>query len=394
VAARWPAFATAISADGMVVAFVEVQTGPGPAPYFAHYVRDRAHGVTLPVGPRVPGYLGISPTAALSGDGRYVTASTVPAGGVPQLAVYDRQLARYTTVSVDAAGGPANDICTDPALTADGSVVAFSSDATDLVADDRNRVADIFVRDLGAGSTRRASVDSGGQPANGSSATPSTSADGRYVVFASDATNLVAGDTNGAQDVFVRDLTAGSTRRVSLDSRGHQGDGDSTGPSISADGRYVTFASAATNLAAGDTNDALDVFVRDLRHGTTNRVSLDSRGRPGDAPSYDASISPNGRYVAFASDATNLVAGDTNELPDVFLRDLRYGSTQRASLTSDGQQGDGLAGRPALSGNGRYLAFAADSTDLVPGQVPDTLDVFVRDRWSHTNFWVNQPAGS
>ena len=151
---------------------------------------------------------------------------------------------------------------------------------------------------------------------------PAISADGRFVAFVSFATNLVPGDTNDATDVFVRDRQTGTTRRVSLGPGGVQGNGGSAGPAISANGRFVAFFSAATNLVPGDTNGTADVFVRDRQTGTTRRVSLGPGGVQGDGDSVGAAISADGRFVAFESDATNLVPGDTNGAPDVFVRSL------------------------------------------------------------------------
>src|SRR5439155_409199 len=151
----------------------------------------------------------------------------------------------------------------NPSLSADGRYVAFASDASNLVTGDTGGRGDIFVRDLQTGVTTRASLDSGGAQGNASSDLPALSADGRYVAFASDASNLVSGDTNNVGDIFVRDLQTGVTTRVSLDSSGTQANGSSSGPAISADGRYVAFTSLANNLVSGDTNNTWDIFVRD-----------------------------------------------------------------------------------------------------------------------------------
>jgi archaellum component FlaF (FlaF/FlaG flagellin family) len=170
--------------------------------------------------------------------------------------------------------------------------------------------------------TERASVDSSGIQGNRNSGNPSISADGRYVAFDSAATNLVPGDTNGLVDVFVHDRQTGRTTRVSVDSKEIQGNNASWEPSISADGRYVAFDSAATNLVPGDTNYVVDVFVHDRQTGQTTRVSVDSNGIQANQESVGlVGISADGRYVAFDSYATNLVPGDTNDLVDVFVHD-------------------------------------------------------------------------
>ena len=224
-------------------------------------------------------------------------------------------------VSVATGGAQGNDTSTEASISADARFVAFWSDASNLVGGDTNGVEDVFVRDRQTGTTELVSVATGGTQGNARSRYPSISSDGRFVVFWSDASNLVAGDTNGSADVFVRDRLSGTTERVSLAAGGAQGNADSLGPSISASGRFVAFWSLATNLVAGDTNAWNDVFVRDRQSATTERVSVATGGAQGDFNSYDPSISADGRFVAFESGATNLVAGDTNGSFDVFLRD-------------------------------------------------------------------------
>jgi hypothetical protein len=204
--------------------------------------------------------------------------------------------------------------------------------------------------------TTRVSVNSNGVQGDGLSAVAAISADGRFVAFHSEAKNLVAGDTNGAIDVFVRDRKTDKTTRVSVNSHGKQGNGDSLFPSISADGRFVTFQSVATNLVGGDTNHVVDSFVRDRKTGKTERVSVDSQGKQGDANSYTGTISADGRFVAFPSHATNLVGGDTNDRDDVFVRDRETGKTTRVSVNSHGKQGNDSSSGASISADGRLLA--------------------------------------
>ena len=203
-----------------------------------------------------------------------------------------------------------------PAISADGRFVAFSSDASNLVAGDTNGRGDIFVRDRLTGTTERLSLASDGTQAN---RLTSISADGRFVTFSSSASNLVAGDTNRQADVFVHDRLTSTTERVSVASDGTQANGDSSFPSISADGRFVTFVSRASTLVAGDTNSRDDVFVHDRQTGTTERVSVASDGTQGNRNSRFSSISADGRFVKFDSAASNLVAGDTNFTYDIFV---------------------------------------------------------------------------
>ena len=171
-----------------------------------------------------------------------------------------------------------------------------------------------------AGTTERVSVDNAGNQGNAASSGVGISGDDRFVVFTSSATNLVPGDTNSVDDVFVRDRQTGTTERVSVDSAGNQGNAGSSGVGISGDGRFVVFTSSATNLVPGDTNSVADVFVRDRQTGTTERVSVDSAGNQGNAGSSGVGISGDGRFVVFTSSATNLVPGDTNSVADVFVR--------------------------------------------------------------------------
>ncbi|MPY76872.1 MAG: hypothetical protein GEU87_21770, partial [Alphaproteobacteria bacterium] len=207
------------------------------------------------------------------------------------------------------------------------------------------------------GDTIRVSVNSAGVEGNNNSFGSSVSADGRYVVFDSAASNLVAGDTNNASDVFVHDTSSGATTRVSVNSAGVEGNDTSFSPSVSADGRYVAFHSAASNLVAGDTNGVSDVLVHDTSSGDTIRVSVDSAGVEGNADSFDLSVSADGRYVAFRSFATTLVAGDTNNAFDVFVHDTSTGDTIRVSVNGAGTEGNNNSFGSSVSADGRYVVF-------------------------------------
>ena len=214
--------------------------------------------------------------------------------------------------------------------------MAFASRADNLVTRDTNGMLDVFVRDMWTNTTTRASVDSSGNQANGTSHRPSLRADGRYVAFESGAGDLVEGDSNGVDDVFVRDLQASTTTRVSVDSSGNQAESGAWSSSISADGRYVAFSSKSPDLVPDDTNWGSDVFVRDLQTNTTLRVSLNSNGEQGNSSrgSYYPAISADGRYVAFESSASNLVPDDTNREADIFVRDLQANITRVSAWTT------------------------------------------------------------
>jgi Tol biopolymer transport system component len=205
-----------------------------------------------------------------------------------------------TRVSVDSAGNQANGRSDDFSISGDGRFVAFSSFADNLVPGDTKNSRDIFVRDLSTNTTTLVSASSSGDRGNGESDFYfSISGDGRFVAFSSEASNLVPGDTNNTQDIFVRDLSTNTTTRVSVDSAGNQGNDFSYAPFISGDGRFITFSSFADNLVPGDTNDSLDIFVRDLSTNTTTRISVDSAGSQGNDASYSPSISGDGRFVTF-----------------------------------------------------------------------------------------------
>ncbi len=251
-------------------------------------------------------------------------------------------------------------------ISADGRYIVFTSNGTNLVSGDTNAVVDVFVKDVLTGATERVSSDSNGNQANAaSSGTNSISADGRYVIFESSATNLVAGDTNAKPDIFMKDRLTGNTVMISSDSSGNEGNEASflSAPGgISADGRYVVFQSNATNLVGGDTNASTDVFLKDTRTGTTVRVSTDSSGNQANGTSEVRGISADGRYVLFESNATNLVDGDTNARQDVFVKDMLTGKTIRASTDSNGNQGNEAAFHSSISADGRYVAFAQNGS--------------------------------
>jgi WD40-like Beta Propeller Repeat len=291
--------------------------------------------------------------------------------------------------SVSILGDVGDDWSFGPSISADGRFVAFQSAANNLVMGDFNGVKDVFVRDLTKGLTRRVSVNSKGVEGNGNSGIystdgPSISADGRFVVFDSDANNLVAGDNNGTSDVFVHDLTKGVTRRVSVSSMGKEGNEASLYSSISANGRFVAFQSAANNLVVGDNNNGngstSEIFVRDLTTGVTQLVSLSSAGtESNNAGSYKPNISGDGRFVAFQSAANNLVVGDNNNSNDIFVRNLTTGVTRRVSVSSMGTEGNNWSFNASISGDGRFVAFDSEADNLVAGDNNSTWDVFVHD---------------
>jgi Tol biopolymer transport system component len=281
-------------------------------------------------------------------------------------------------VSKSATGVPGNFASAEPSVSADGRYVAFSSHSTNLVSGDTNQRADIFVRDLRTGTVVRASLGPGDVQTNAPSNQPRISGNGRFVGFSSFASNLVSGDTNGQPDVFVRNLRTGVTQLVSVGLDGANANGDNAAPALSATGRYIAFISGASNLVAGDTNGTADIFVRDMKVGTTTRVSVATGAGQANGFSDAPSISGDGRFVAFASAATNLVAGDTNGFIDVFVRDRVAGTTRRISLSAGGAQADGAVVQPAISSDGKYVAFVSEATNLVATDTDANADVIRR----------------
>lgn len=333
---------------------------------------------------------GNSMLTSVSGDGRLVgfesDSSNLVAGdtnGETDAFVRDRLNGTTNRVSVSSTEVQGNQQSLHPRLSDDGRYVTFQSDAANLVTGDTNAATDVFVRDRQAGTTRRVSLSSAGAQGHGRSYGAFISATGRYVSFTSGAPNLVTGDTNRARDVFVRDRDTGTTSRVSLSSAGVQGFASDAGP-ISADGRYVAFSSAAKKFVAGDTNAAFDAFIRDRTTGVTTRVGLSSSGAQGNSDSFVSSASADFRYVVFRSLATNLVSGDTNGTYDVLVRDRQTGTTERVNLSDTGAQANGATSPGAISADGRFVAFASFADNLVAGDTNNTEDAFVRDRGSPT----------
>ena len=321
---------------------------------------------------------------SVSADGRFVAfQSSAPnlvsgdTNGVTDMFVHDRQTGVTERVNLGIGGAEANAaspqaLAGRPSLSGDGRFVAFHSVASNLVSGDTNATEDVFVRDRQTGTTTRVSVVTGGAQANGASVNPVLSADGRFVAFDSAATNLVGGDTNGVRDIFLHDRQTGTTSRVSVTTAGVQATGFSSGPSISGDGRYVGFTSVAP-LVANDTNSGLDAFVRDVEAGTTTRVSVASNGAQTTGNNFHRNISSNGRYVALDSSSPGLTSGN---LIGQFIHDRQTGETLPIAVVAPGGRGGG-PGQGRVSGNGRYVIYAASQ------------QIFVRDRQTSTTTRVD-----
>jgi Tol biopolymer transport system component len=300
--------------------------------------------------------------------------------GVSDIFVRDTVAGTTARVSIATGGTEANGSSGNPSIGGDGHYVAFTSGASNLVIGDTNSSGDVFLRDTETGTTSLVSVATDGTAGDGSSYTPSMSADGHRVAFYSDASNLVAGDTNGYPDVFVLDTVTGTTILVSVGIGGAPGNLPSMVPFISADGRHVTFGSFASNLVAGDTNGTNDVFVRDLVTGSTALVDASAFGFPvpPNLPSYPSAISADGRYVAFYSTSAVLTLGDTNNTGDAFIRDTLVGTSRRVSMSTDGKEGKDYSFAPSISADGRWVAFTSSATNLVAADTNGEDDIFLR----------------
>ena len=293
-----------------------------------------------------------------------------------------------TRVSVDSSevqgNGNSANFGGDVDISGDGRYVVFTSDAANLVPNDTNGQRDVFVRDTTSGATELISIAAGGGVAGGTSGSQSISATGRFVVFGSNAANLVAGDTNERYDVFIRDRQLGTTELVSVSGAGVQGNNLSAWGAVSADGRFVAFHSYASNLVSGDSNGAVDVFVRDRQDLTTERVSVSSSGDQANGLNQLATISANGQLVFFESDASNLVANDTNDFRDIFVHDRGIGETSRVSLNDENDQIETCCGASSatISADGRFVSFTSQSDDVAGGV--GFQEAYLRDRQLQT----------
>jgi len=330
----------------------------------------------------------------VSSDGRYVvftsSASNLLPGdnnGASDVFVRDTWNATTTLVSVNQSGtGSGNGPSYDPSISADGHCIVFTSTATDLVSGANNAaIEQIFVRDLITGTTTLVSVNGGGTGGNDASNDAFISANGRYVVFDSAASDLVANDNNNTVDVFERDLLNQTTALVSVNINGTSADSSSSSAVVSPDGRYISFLSYANDLISGDTTSQQEVFLRDMVTGTTLIISVDNSGVPGNGSSQQQVITPDGRYVAFVSFASNLAPGK-----NVFVRDVQAGTTKLVSVnkTNTGP-GNGASQDPVISDDGRYVAFDSSAFDLVNNDNNSAPDVFLRDLVNGTTTLVS-----
>jgi Tol biopolymer transport system component len=305
------------------------------------------------------------------------------------------QTFRTERVSIGSDGTQGNQYSLADSISADGRYVVFNSPASTLVPGDTNGRFDVFMWDRVTRALTRVSVATGGIQSNGdglNSEPPGDriSHDGRYIVFASDATDLVPGDTNGFRDVFLHDRITGVTERVNIGPAGEQANGTSFDVHISADGRYISFSSWASNLAPGS-NGQLQIYVRDRITGLMAIASTNSGGIPGNGISSNSRLSADGRFVVFASQASNLVPSDTHNNLDVFVHDRQTGATIRASVSTTEQEVPGSSYQPRISHDGRFVTFTA-SAILSPDDTNGVDDVWMRDRDTDRDGVFDEPG--
>lgn len=389
-----------VSADGRYVVFMSSASNLVPDDTNNEtdvFLRDTKNNTTSLVSMSTSGGSGngISGYPSISADGRYVVFQSSSTDLIPlgtqnpftlNVFLRDMQTGETSLINLTQAGEqPDRGFSGFPAISRDGRFVVFHSSSEGLVAEPHGIVGGmhVYLRDLQSGVTERITKDYDGGIGlrNSGGAQAVVSANGRYVAFHSDSMDLVEGDTNLETDVFLRDTHTNITTRLSVDSDGNEGNGPSTSPSITDDGRFVTFTSRANNLVSGDTNFVADVFLHDTQTGTTTRVSIDNSGNQiqgSSSPARTSSISGDGRYVAFDT-PWNLVDGELLGYYDIYVRDLLAGKTKRISLDEKGARANGSSSWPVLSPDGRYVVFQSAANNLVPVD-RDTFinDIFLR----------------
>lgn len=321
---------------------------------------------------------------SISADGRYVAFSSwasnlseIDNNSTQDVFLRDLQTGATTLISLSSFGIQGSDKSENPSISSGGDYVVFDSLSGNLSLGDENNVRDVFMRNVQSGVTTIISSSSTGIQGNGGSGSADVSSDGRYVVFESSADNLVIGDNNNSSDIFLKDTITGDIVLLSKSSSGEVGNASSQRPSISSDGRYLVFESAASNLVSGDNNNQKDVFLRDNVMGITTLVSKSSAGVQGDSASDWATVSADGRYVAFSSFSSNFSSNDFNGGWDVFLHDVKYGTTTLISKSSSGVSGNGASFGGKISANGDYVSFTSIASNLDDKDLNNSTDIFV-----------------
>lgn len=372
-----------LSASGDRVAFISMADNfvPGSGEMMNIFVREVGSSrTTLVSGDLGDGSLSVSTDPAISGDGQLVAfASTAPRrfhSPARQILLAGSDGSSAGIASVAADGKAADGDSATPALSHDGTRIVFASSASNLSADCGDGHQNIYLRDSLRQETICLSVPEAGGRADGSSYQPSISSDGRYVAFRSAAANLVEGDANGVDDIFLRDIAEGTTRRISVSSEGLEANRESTEPSVSADGSRIVFLSRATNLDPRQRIGAPGVYLHDTASGETVLVSVDKKGRAAEDFNGQPRISGSGRFVVFLSSAKVLAGKCSNGRPKVFLRDMTRSGVRLVSAGMGGKEANNNSFQPAISADGKIVAFRSAASNLVPGDDNRLDDIF------------------
>ena len=372
---------TGISADGRFVVFdsySEFNFGNNVLAYDV-FVKDMQTGVLIKANDYSEAF-----AHSISPDGKFVLYLSYTDNANHDRGLYLKNLetGENTLISTSSSGelGNSDAINDNARFSADGKFISFSSYASNLTPDDTDHRSDIFVKNLITGTTTLVSTNSNGVKDNGGAVVSTISANGRYLTFHSTATNLAAADTNASIDVYWKDTLTNETKLVSSSASGAVGNNRSWYASISTDGNLVAFESSATNLLPTNDNAYVDIFVKNMTTGAIQRVSTSATGIEGNGNSENASISADGRYVLFESRASNLVANDTNGASDIFIKDLQTSAIQRVSTSSSNQQVSGESFNARFSANGKFVIFDSTSNNLVSGDNnPAVLDTFIKN---------------
>ena len=370
------------------------QTATGPVLFAIHPRTDR-----VSVDGTGTAGNGASTEPAISRtSGRFVAFTSVatlaptPGGSGAQIFMHDRQTGQPSVVSIDSLGNAGNGASSQPTISADGRFIAFTSVAPNLAPIPGASGAQIFLRDTQAGTTTLVSQDATNNAGNGASSQPTISADGRFIAFTSVAPNLAPIPGASGAQIFLRDTQAGTTTLVSQDATNNAGNGASSQPTISADGRFIAFTSVAPNLAPIPGASGAQIFLRDTQAGTTTLVSQDATNNAGNGASSQPTISADGRFIAFTSVAPNLAPIPGASGAQIFLRDTQAGTTTLVSQDATNNAGNGASSQPTISADGRFIAFTSVAPNLAPIPGASGAQIFLRDTQAGTTTLVSQDA--
>ncbi len=338
--------------------------------------------------------------AISSTDGRFVaftssaTLAPTPGGSGAQIFEHDRQTGQPSLISINNVGNAGNGASSQPTISANGRFIAFTSVAPNLAAIPGASGSQIFLRDTQTNTTTLVSQDASSNAGNGASSQPTISADGRFVAFTSVAPNLAAIPGASGSQIFLRDTQTNTTTLVSQDASSNAGNGASSQPTISADGRFVAFTSVAPNLAAIPGASGSQIFLRDTQTSTTTLVSQDASSNAGNGASSQPTISADGRFVAFTSVAPNLAAIPGASGSQIFLRDTQTNTTTLVSQDASSNAGNGASSQPTINTNGRFIAFTSVAPNLAAIPGASGSQIFLRDTQTSTTTLVSQDASS